>query len=228
MAMYALYESSSGYALFDVHGIHEIGQNVEAVESSVSDFTRFGRVVKLTAFHPPQNAEDALNQIKAVSEEKLEAEIGPDGLVKERNLMDERCSSLLRSERVSESRFNLSHGMADPVSYGSIERDIKQALISLKKGAQVLKYGRKGKPKFCPFRLSNMDTLSLNNDDGYASDNGDSEQEMDENNPVVDESLMSTAEVKGDREAEKIKKKRTIRTSQAILISLDCVLVYEP
>ncbi|KAH0874789.1 hypothetical protein HID58_072151 [Brassica napus] len=39
-----------------------------------------------------------------------------------------------------------------------------------------------------------MDTLSLNNDDDYASDNGDSEQEMDENNPVVDESLMSTAE----------------------------------
>jgi len=42
----------------------------------------------------------------------------------------------------------------------------------------------------------------------------------------------------GDREAEKIKKKRTIRTSQAIFISyvftyaldyaLDCVLVYEP
>ncbi|CAF1920477.1 unnamed protein product, partial [Brassica oleracea] len=42
-----------------------------------------------------------------------------------------------------------------------------------------------------------MDTLSLNNDDDYASDNGDSEQEMDENNHVVDESLMSTAEVKG-------------------------------
>ena len=42
-----------------------------------------------------------------------------------------------------------------------------------------------------------MDTLGFNNDDDYASDNGDSEQEMDENNPVVDESLMSTAEVKG-------------------------------
>ncbi|KAL9276510.1 hypothetical protein ACSQ67_025954 [Phaseolus vulgaris] len=28
------------------------------------------------------------------------------------------------------------------------------ALIALKKGAQLLKYGRKGKPKFCPFRLS--------------------------------------------------------------------------
>ncbi|XP_042494518.1 PH, RCC1 and FYVE domains-containing protein 1-like [Macadamia integrifolia] len=45
--------------------------------------------------------------------------------------------------------------MADLVSYGNAERDVEQALIALKKGAQLLKYGRKGKPKFCPFRLSN-------------------------------------------------------------------------
>ncbi|KAB1220876.1 Ultraviolet-B receptor UVR8 [Morella rubra] len=46
--------------------------------------------------------------------------------------------------------------MADLVSYGNADRDIEQALIALKKGAQLLKYGRKGKPKFCPFRLSNL------------------------------------------------------------------------
>nr|DAD22591.1 TPA_asm: hypothetical protein HUJ06_024054 [Nelumbo nucifera] len=45
--------------------------------------------------------------------------------------------------------------MADLVSYGNAERDVEQALTALKKGAQLLKYGRKGKPKFCPFRLSN-------------------------------------------------------------------------
>lgn len=44
--------------------------------------------------------------------------------------------------------------MADLVSYGNADRDIEQAIIALKKGAQLLKYGRKGKPKFCPFRLS--------------------------------------------------------------------------
>uniref|UniRef100_A0A804MCV6 Regulator of chromosome condensation (RCC1) family with FYVE zinc finger domain n=1 Tax=Zea mays TaxID=4577 RepID=A0A804MCV6_MAIZE len=38
--------------------------------------------------------------------------------------------------------------MADPV-------DIDKALVALKKGTQLLKYGRKGKPKFIPFRLSN-------------------------------------------------------------------------
>ncbi|CAA2964153.1 PH, RCC1 and FYVE domains-containing 1-like isoform X2 [Olea europaea subsp. europaea] len=48
--------------------------------------------------------------------------------------------------------------MADLVSYGNANRDIEQALIGLKKGAQLLKYGRKGKPKFYPFRLSNDET----------------------------------------------------------------------
>ncbi|KAK4387394.1 PH, RCC1 and FYVE domains-containing protein 1 [Sesamum angolense] len=51
--------------------------------------------------------------------------------------------------------------MADLVSYGNADRDIEQALIALKKGAQLLKYGRKGKPKFYPFRLSNDETTLI-------------------------------------------------------------------
>ncbi|KAL8171933.1 hypothetical protein V2J09_023737 [Rumex salicifolius] len=51
--------------------------------------------------------------------------------------------------------------MADLVSYGNADRDIEQALVALKKGAQLLKYGRKGKPKFSPFRLSNDETTLI-------------------------------------------------------------------
>ncbi|KAE8685707.1 hypothetical protein F3Y22_tig00111095pilonHSYRG00766 [Hibiscus syriacus] len=51
--------------------------------------------------------------------------------------------------------------MADLVSYGNAQRDIDQALIALKKGARLLKYGRKGKPKFCPFRFSNDETTLI-------------------------------------------------------------------
>ncbi|KAF9687099.1 hypothetical protein SADUNF_Sadunf02G0058500 [Salix dunnii] len=51
--------------------------------------------------------------------------------------------------------------MADLVNYGNAERDIEKALIALKKGSQLLKYGRKGKPKFCPFRLSNDETTLI-------------------------------------------------------------------
>ncbi|KAL5781708.1 hypothetical protein ACOSP7_006737 [Xanthoceras sorbifolium] len=48
--------------------------------------------------------------------------------------------------------------MADPVGYGNSERDIEQALIALKKGTQLIKYSRKGKPKFRSFRLSPDET----------------------------------------------------------------------
>ncbi|XP_065878029.1 PH, RCC1 and FYVE domains-containing protein 1-like isoform X2 [Euphorbia lathyris] len=51
--------------------------------------------------------------------------------------------------------------MADPVSYGNPDRDIEQALISLKKGTQLIKYSRQGKPKFRPFRLSPDETTLI-------------------------------------------------------------------
>ena len=38
-----------------------------------------------------------------------------------------------------------------------------QAITALKKGAYLLKYGRRGKPKFCPFRLSNVRLFPLRN-----------------------------------------------------------------
>ncbi|KAL9258562.1 PH, RCC1 and FYVE domains-containing protein [Drosera capensis] len=55
----------------------------------------------------------------------------------------------------------VSHGMADLLSYGNAERHFEQVLIGLKKGTQLLKYGRKGKPKYCPFKLSNDETTLI-------------------------------------------------------------------
>uniref|UniRef100_A0ACD5USV1 Uncharacterized protein n=1 Tax=Avena sativa TaxID=4498 RepID=A0ACD5USV1_AVESA len=37
-------------------------------------------------------------------------------------------------------------------------RGVEQAIIALKKGAHLLKCGKRGKPKFCPFRLSSDET----------------------------------------------------------------------
>ncbi|CAH9103196.1 unnamed protein product [Cuscuta epithymum] len=44
---------------------------------------------------------------------------------------------------------------------GPVERDIEQAVTALKKGAHLLKYGRRGKPKFCPFRLANDESTLI-------------------------------------------------------------------
>ncbi|CAJ1939870.1 unnamed protein product [Sphenostylis stenocarpa] len=51
--------------------------------------------------------------------------------------------------------------MADPQKTALGERDIEQAITFLKKGSYLLKYGRRGKPKFCPFRLSNDESILL-------------------------------------------------------------------
>ncbi|CAD5162820.1 unnamed protein product [Musa acuminata subsp. malaccensis] len=50
---------------------------------------------------------------------------------------------------------------ADRGRAGHVERDIEQAITALKKGAYLLKYGRRGKPKFCPFRLSNDESVLI-------------------------------------------------------------------
>ncbi|CAH9078694.1 unnamed protein product [Cuscuta europaea] len=37
-------------------------------------------------------------------------------------------------------------------------RNVEQAITAIKRGSYLLKYGRRGKPKFCPFRLSTDET----------------------------------------------------------------------
>lgn len=69
--LYLLYESASGYALFETHGLDEIGQNADAIQESVTDLTRFGKVVKLLAFSPFTSAADALEQCNSVTEGEL-------------------------------------------------------------------------------------------------------------------------------------------------------------
>ncbi|XP_042502892.1 PH, RCC1 and FYVE domains-containing protein 1 [Macadamia integrifolia] len=41
------------------------------------------------------------------------------------------------------------------------DRAVEQAIVALKKGAHLLKFGRRGKPKFCPFRLSPDEKLLI-------------------------------------------------------------------
>ncbi|DBA03454.1 TPA: hypothetical protein N0F65_002862 [Lagenidium giganteum] len=63
-----LFESASGYALFDVIENEEIGSLLEEVQQSVTDLAKFGRLVKLKAFQPFTSAENALENINNISE----------------------------------------------------------------------------------------------------------------------------------------------------------------
>ncbi|KAG1798053.1 uncharacterized protein HD556DRAFT_1352465 [Suillus plorans] len=68
MATHALFESASGYAIFDVKLHENIGSRVKAVQDSINDLSKFGKMVTLVSFSPFKNAADALENINDISE----------------------------------------------------------------------------------------------------------------------------------------------------------------
>lgn len=74
-ATYILFETSSGYSIFDFTAIDEIGHSSDAVRKSVDEFERFSSVVHLVGFRPFQSAASALNEINSISEGHLSDEL---------------------------------------------------------------------------------------------------------------------------------------------------------
>ena len=68
---YVLFESASGYCLVEVVEYEEIASLKEEVQASVQDLKKFSRMVKLKAFQPFANAEEALENALAVAEGSL-------------------------------------------------------------------------------------------------------------------------------------------------------------
>lgn len=66
--LYLLYEAASGYALFERVNSEEIGVKLDEVQQSVTDLKRFSQIVKLKGFCPFTSAENALENINAISE----------------------------------------------------------------------------------------------------------------------------------------------------------------
>ena len=67
-AQYLLFESASGYSLFDVKSIDDVALSTDSVQQSISDMARFSKMASLVAFKPFSTAADALEQINSVSE----------------------------------------------------------------------------------------------------------------------------------------------------------------
>lgn len=68
MATHALFETASGYAVFEVK-LHDIvGSQTKDVQDSINDFAKFTKMVSLVSFSPFKNAADALENINDISE----------------------------------------------------------------------------------------------------------------------------------------------------------------
>ena len=63
-----LFESASGYGLFETLDVDVVGQSLEKVQEQTQDAGKFGKMVKLHGFKPFTSAANALEQINCVSE----------------------------------------------------------------------------------------------------------------------------------------------------------------
>jgi len=66
-SFFQLFESASGYALFSILESDEIGSLLAEVQASTNDLSRFQRVCKMVAFQPFDTAENALENINAIT-----------------------------------------------------------------------------------------------------------------------------------------------------------------
>ena len=77
MSTYFLYESSLGYALFEIQEYEEISQNSKEFQQSIQDYKKVSKLLKKVAFVPFTTSEEALENCKAVNDleitEKLKA-----------------------------------------------------------------------------------------------------------------------------------------------------------
>lgn len=65
-----MFETASGYSLFERLQSEEIGSKLESVQSSITDLSKFSKMLKLKSFAPFKSAADALENANDVSEGK--------------------------------------------------------------------------------------------------------------------------------------------------------------
>jgi nucleolar protein 56 len=68
MVSHVLFETSSGYALFERIESDEIGQEGDQFQSDLQDLSKFGKILKLKSFSPYKSAADALENANDISE----------------------------------------------------------------------------------------------------------------------------------------------------------------
>lgn len=66
--MHILFETASGYSLFNVKDFEDIGKNLTEVQKDILDLSKFGAHVQLVSFVPFQSASHALENINSISE----------------------------------------------------------------------------------------------------------------------------------------------------------------
>lgn len=71
MQLFILFETASGYCLFEKSDFDELGGQLSKIQKSISSLERFAKMVKLVAYQPFKTAEEALENITNVNRNEV-------------------------------------------------------------------------------------------------------------------------------------------------------------
>lgn len=71
MQLFILYETASGYCLFEKEEYDETGGSISKVQKAISSLERFSKMVTLVAYQPFTTAEEALENITTLAAAKV-------------------------------------------------------------------------------------------------------------------------------------------------------------
>ena len=71
MQLFILYETASGYYLFEKADYDEVGGQLTQVQKAIGNLERFSKMLKLVAHQAFQTAEEALENISALTDGKV-------------------------------------------------------------------------------------------------------------------------------------------------------------
>lgn len=69
--LFILYESATGYCLFEKEEFDEAGSQLPKIQKAILDMSRFTKMVKISANYSFKTAEEALDNIMAIRENKI-------------------------------------------------------------------------------------------------------------------------------------------------------------
>ena len=75
MHLFLLFESASGYALFEREEFDEIAGELPQIQSAITSMERFSKLVKMKAYAPFTSAEMALSNILAVAKGEVSEDL---------------------------------------------------------------------------------------------------------------------------------------------------------
>ena len=69
--LYILYESASGYCLFEKEEFDAAGGQLSKIQMAIGSLERFSKMIKLAAYQPFTTAEEALTNIQDIAANRV-------------------------------------------------------------------------------------------------------------------------------------------------------------